>query len=316
VEGFIQFSPLASFLERGTMVLDAGLATALEAKGCDLDDELWSARVLPESPELIRQVHREFLAAGADCIATVTYQATLPGFHRRGLSDDEGVELMRLAVRLACDERDTFWSDPYIRTGRLRPLVAGSIGPYGAFLADGSEYSGRYGLGIDELHEFHRQRWNLLADSEVDLLACETIPSLSEARALLRLLDENPARWAWLSFSCRDEKHLSDGTPFADAVDLCAQHANVAAIGVNCTPPELISPLIRIARDRTKQPIVVYPNSGERYDAQSKSWGAVASDMVWTEAAAEWIGLGASIVGGCCRTGTDEIAQLRRLADA
>jgi homocysteine S-methyltransferase len=198
----------------------------------------------------------------------------------------------------------------------MRPLVAGSVGPYGAFLADGSEYSGRYGLGIDELHEIHRQRWNLLAESDVDLLACETIPSLPEAEALLRLLDETPDKWAWLSFSCRDEAHLSDGNPFAKAVDLCAQHTNVAAVGVNCTPPELISPLIRIARERTKQPIVVYPNSGERYDAESKSWGALASDVVWADAAAEWIELGASIVGGCCRTGLDEIADLRRLADA
>jgi homocysteine S-methyltransferase len=312
----VEDNPLAVFLERGTMVLDGGLATALESRGCDLDDDLWSARMLLESPELIRQVHREFLEAGADCIATATYQATLPGFRKRGLSDNEGIELFRSAVRLACGARDSFWSDPAHRTGRVRPLVAGSIGPYGAFLADGSEYSGRYGLGIDELHQFHQQRWKHLAESEVDLLACETIPSQAEAHALLRLLDETPGRWAWLSFSCRDEAHLSDGSPFADAVDLCAQHANVAAVGVNCTPPDLISPLVRIARDRTNQPIIVYPNSGERYDAQSKSWDAVASDVVWTDAAAEWIELGASIVGGCCRTGTDEIADLRRLADA
>jgi len=309
-------NPFAAFLERGTMVLDGGLATALESKGCDLDDDLWSARVLLESPELIRQVHREFLEAGADCIATATYQATLPGFRKRGLSDNEGIELFRSAVRLACGARDSFWSDPAHRTGRVRPLVAGSIGPYGAFLADGSEYSGRYGLGIDELHEFHRQRWKLLSESEVDLLACETIPSQAETHALLRLLDETPDRWAWLSFSCSDEAHLSDGSPFADAVDLCMQHSNVAAVGVNCTPPALISPLIRIACENTTQPIAVYPNSGERYDARSKTWGAGASDLVWADAAAEWIELGASIVGGCCRTGLDEIADLRRLADA
>lgn len=308
-------NPLAAFLNRGTMVLDGGLATALESKGCDLDDDLWSARILLESPELIRQVHLEFLAAGADCITTSTYQATLAGFCKRGLSADEGIELLRSSVRLACDARDTFWNDAGNRSGRLRPLVAASVGPYGAFLADGSEYTGRYGLGAGDLYEFHRQRWDLLATSEADLLACETIPSVSEAEALLRLLDETPDRWAWLSFACRDEAHLSDGSAFAEAVDLCSLRSNVAAVGVNCTSPELISSLIRIARPRTNQPIIVYPNSGERYDAQSKTWLSSAPDVDWTKAAAEWIQLGASAVGGCCRTGTDEIARLRRLVE-
>ena len=297
------------------MVLDGGLATALESKGCDLDDDLWSARILLESPELIRQVHLEFLAAGADCITTSTYQATLAGFCKRGLSADEGIELLRSSVRLACDARDTFWNDAGNRSGRLRPLVAASVGPYGAFLADGSEYTGRYRLGAGDLYEFHRQRWDLLATSEADLLACETIPSVSEAEALLRLLDETPDRWAWLSFACRDESHLSDGSAFAEAVDLCSLRSNVAAVGVNCTSPELISSLIRIARPRTNQPIIVYPNSGERYDAQSKTWLSSAPDVDWTKAAAEWIQLGASAVGGCCRTGTDEIARLRRLVE-
>ncbi|NIM02085.1 MAG: homocysteine S-methyltransferase [Acidobacteria bacterium] len=309
-------SPLAAFLERGTLVLDGGLATTLESKGCDLDDPLWSARVLLDAPQRIGEVHREFLEAGADCIATATYQATLPGFRQRGLSDEEGIALMRSAVEQACSVRDRFWSDEGHRTGRLRPLVAGSIGPYGAYLADGSEYVGRYGLDSGELESFHRQRWELLAASEVDLLACETIPSFPEAQALLRLLDETPARWAWLSFSCRDEVRISDGTPFVDAVKLCDGHARVAAVGVNCTPPALISPLIRIARDHTDSPVVVYPNSGERYDARSKSWAPGEPTEAWADRAAEWIELGAAVVGGCCRTGPGEIAALRRLADA
>ena len=132
---------------------------------------------------------------------------------------------------------------------------------------------------------------------------------------MLRLLDETPDRWAWLSFACRDEAHLSDGSAFAEAVDLCSQRSNVAAVGINCTSPKLISSLIRIARPRTDQPIIVYPNSGERYDAQSKTWLSSAPDVDWTEAAAEWIRLGASAIGGCCRTGTDEIARLRRLVE-
>jgi len=311
----VEDNPLAAFLKRGTIVLDAGLATALESKGCDLDDDLWSARALLDSPELVRQVHTEFLAAGADCIASVTYQATLRGLRKSGLSEDTGIALLRSAVGLACEARDAFWNDHANRKGRLRPLAAASIGPYGAFLADGSEYTGDYELDVGELYEFHVQRWSFFAAGEADLLACETIPSLTEAEALLRLLDETPERWAWLSFSCRDEAHLSDGNAFADAVQLCAQHSNVAAVGINCTAPALISPLIRIARSHTDQPILVYPNSGERYDAGSRSWTSIAPELDWTAAATEWIELGASGVGGCCRTGTDEITRLRRLVE-
>ncbi len=294
------------------MLLDAGLATSLEAKGCNLDDELWSARMLLDSPELIRQVHLEFLDAGADCITTATYQATLAGFRKHGLSDEEGVELLRTSVRLGLDARDAFWDEPLNRRGRLRPLVAASVGPYGAYLADGSEYNGRYGLDERELYDFHKQRWSLLAESDADLLACETIPSLVEAKALLRLLDETPERWAWLSFSCRDERHLCDGNTFADAVDLCARRANLAAIGVNCTAPAYVAGLIEIARERTDRSIAVYPNSGESYDPATKSWGD-SPDTDWTAAAPDWVRLGASMVGGCCRTGAAEIAELHRL---
>jgi homocysteine S-methyltransferase len=274
---------------------------------------LWSARALLDSPELVREVHTEFLAAGADCIASVTYQATLRGLRKSGLSEETGIALLRSAVGLACEARDAFWGDPVNRRGRLRPLVAASIGPYGAFLADGSEYTGDYDLDVEQLCAFHEQRWDFFAAGCADLLACETIPSLTEAAALLRLLEKTPDRWAWLSFSCRDEAHLSDGNPLADAVSLCAQHANVAAVGINCTAPSLISPLIRIARSNTEQPILVYPNSGEQYDAVSKTWGSAAAQLDWTAAATEWIELGASGVGGCCRTGTAEIARLRRL---
>ena len=309
-------NPFVPFFNRGTIVLDGGLATELEAKGCRLDDELWSARTLLDSPELIRQVHSEFLGAGADCIATVTYQATLAGFRKSGLSHATSIELMQSAVRLTCEARDTFWQDRSNRTGRLRPLVAASIGPYGAFLADGSEYSGHYDLDADALYAFHQPRWKLLAASPADLMACETIPSLVEAGALLRLLDETPERWGWLSFSCRDQERLSDGSRLADAIRLCAEHANVAAVGINCTAPALIAPLLRVAARHATQPILVYPNSGEHYDARSKTWNAVGPATDWVAAAAEWIDLGAAGVGGCCRTRTDDIRRLHRLVES
>src|SRR5579884_482415 len=202
--------PLARILnDYGLMILDGAMATELERRGCDLRDPLWSAKVLIEAPEMIKVVHAAYFAAGADCAITASYQATFQGFARRGLSEAEAADLMRLSVRLAVEARDEFWADPANRAGRPRPLVAASIGPYGAYLADGSEYRGDYGLSEEELCAFHRPRLAMLASSGADLLACETIPCLEEALALAELLSELPEAGAWISLSCRDEQHTN-----------------------------------------------------------------------------------------------------------
>ncbi|MGD8320851.1 MAG: homocysteine S-methyltransferase [Gemmatimonadota bacterium] len=306
-------SPFSSFFARqGVVILDGGLATALESLGHDLDDPLWSARVLLDAPESVQRVHQAYLAAGADCIATVTYQATFEGFRRRGLSDGEAEALFLRAVALAVEARDAFWADVSNRRGREKPMVAASIGPYGAFLADGSEYTGRYDLDEDGLVSWHRRRWHLLAGTEVDLMACETLPSLAEGRALLRLLEETPDRWAWLSFQCADERHLADGSLLADAARACEGVEQVAAVGVNCVAPRLVAPLLQAAREGTTRPLVAYPNSGEVYDASSRTWrpGVPGGDLVGKASA--WRARGATVLGGCCRTGPGTIAALRR----
>jgi len=309
----IEENPVLQILKhQPVFILDGGLATALEARGCDLVDELWSAKVLLEAPELIRQVCLDYLTAGADCIATASYQATVPGFQKRGLDRAAAEELLRFSVELAREARDAFWREPSHRKGRQKPLVAASVGPYGAYLADGSEYTGRYGIPDRELYEFHRNRWQVLAGAGPDLMACETIPDMGETQVLLRLVAETPGTWAWLSFQCRDEKHISDGSLLRDAARACDAESRVAAVGVNCVPPELVPPLMEEVRKGTSKPIIVYPNSGEQYDAQSKRWHSPPSDASWAEAAQEWVRKGASGVGGCCRVGPERIAQVRR----
>lgn len=306
-------NPIEQFMRRqGVMVLDGGLATALEERGYDLDDELWSAKVLLEAPDAIRQVHLDFLAAGADCIGTSTYQASIPGFRKRGLSDTAAAELLRRSVDLAVDARDMFWSEPSNRQDRIRPLVAASVGPYGAFLADGSEYTGRYDIDDDDLRAFHRDRWHILADSEADLLACETIPSRREAGVLVQLLQETPGTWAWLSFSCRDGAHLSDGSRLVDVARDCDAEPRVAAVGINCTSPEFVSALINEIREGTEKPVIVYPNSGERYDSGYRTWVGAPPPVDWGRSSIEWARLGATGIGGCCRIGPEEIAVMRR----
>lgn len=250
--------PLAPFLVGGgTLVLDGGLATELEKAGFDLDHPLWSARVLLEAPEAIAAVHRAYLEASADCVTTASYQASPAGFRRVGLSEGEAADLLRRSVALARETRDAFWADSPNRVGRrLPPLVAASLGPYGACLANGAEYTGAYDLDVAGLVAFHRERFQLLAEAAPDLFACETIPSAAEARALLSLLRERETARAWLSFSCRDGERISDGTPFAEVVRLVDDHPQVVAVGVNCTAPEHVESLLRIAGSETAKPLV------------------------------------------------------------
>ena len=297
---------------QGLAILDGGLATELEARGHDLSDELWSARLLVDEPESIRRLHLDYLEAGADCIVSASYQASLTGFSGRGLSDDEATAMLRRSVELALAARDEFWQAAVNRRGRQRPLVAAGIGPYGAFLADGSEYTGDYDLEADGLARFHRRRLAILAGCGADLLACETIPSAVEARVLADLLGESPGAHGWISFSCRDGERLCDGTPIGAAAAPIVAAPAVVAVGVNCTAPRHVGTLITALRQVTARPIVVYPNSGERYDAAAGRWlpGDERPDLV--AAAPGWVELGARAVGGCCRIGPDQIRRLRR----
>ena len=282
--------------------MDGALATELERHGADLRDPLWSASVLLHQPGIIRTVHDAYLNAGADVVITATYQATFEGFAARGLDAAKASALMHDAVRMACDARDAHWSSITSHAHAQRPLVAASVGPYGAFLADGSEYRGDYALNEDALVIWHRTRFLMLAESGADVLACETLPCMAEVRAMLRLLDERPTAQAWIACTARDGTYLASGEPFASVARTAGAHDQVIAVGVNCTAPRFVTSLIRIARAETDTPVIVYPNSGERYDAVTKAWYVGDDDKPLVDYCAEWIDAGASMIGGCCRT--------------
>ncbi|WP_284752986.1 homocysteine S-methyltransferase [Arthrobacter sp. efr-133-R2A-120] len=307
---------LSRMLDSGAnLTVDGALATELEARGCDLDDPLWSAKVLLEQPQLIKQVHRDYFDAGAEIAITSSYQALPQGFARRGIAEAEALELVALSVRLADEARSEHLAE---NPGAGPLLIAGSIGPYGAFLADGSEYRGDYVLTQREFKEFHRPRIAALVEASVDLLACETLPSFAEAEALLALVEEFDVE-SWFSFTLRDGGHISDDTPLARVAALCGAQPRVAAIGVNCVPLNLVSPALEALRNATDKPLLAYPNSGESYDAVTKTWGPVAGARAGgpsslADGVGAWHDLGARLIGGCCRTTPRDIAAVARLS--
>ena len=289
------------------VVIDGGLATQCEAMGHNIDGELWSAQLLLSNPCAIVDATRAYLDAGARIVATASYQACRGNLEAMGLSAERANQLILDSVRLAREACDEFLAD---NPDAERPLVAASIGPYGAIMHDASEYTGAYDVSDDELRAFHAERLVLLDGSDADLLACETIPSGREAATLADLLAE-VAKPAWVSFSCRDQAHLADGTPVATAAGYYRHHATVLALGVNCIPPDIVVPLIgELRRAAPNKAIVVYPNSGETYRSEDNSWRGTTTPLQCERAAAEWLAAGASLIGGCCRIGPAQIAAM------
>jgi len=294
---------------RGLHVIDGGLATELEYTGARIDGPLWSAHVLEDEPEKLLAVHRAYIQAGAECIATCSYQVSRMGYAEVGLAAERADAALLRSVELA---RSVVAEFP-----ERRVLVAGSLGPYGAALHNGGEYTGNYDCSYADLVRFHRERIEVFAQASgeqaPDLLAFETFSSLEEARAVGEAMAPWPELSAWFSFSCRDESHVSHGERVADCAALVASFPQTVAIGVNCVPPKWIPALIAELRSASDKPIVVYPNSGEGWDAARRCWTGVTDPEEFGLDAAEWFKAGAQMVGGCCRT---RPAHIRAVAEA
>lgn len=297
--------------ERGSVVIDGAMSTALEKLGCDLNNRLWSARILADDPEKIRTVHAQYFEAGADVAITASYQATAAGFADAEINETEAARLIRLSVTLAREARDA-----YERNHSNRPLlVAGAVGPYGAYLADGSEYTGRYHLTDDAYREFHRVRLDALKEAGADLIAVETQPKLEEVAVLLQMLEARELS-AWVTFTLADEGHLPDGTLVEDAARLCATSPAVDALGLNCVKRELAAGALKRMASVTDLPLILYPNSGETYDAATKTWHHPVGGPGWQHFVGPWQSLGVKCLGGCCRTLPSNIVEIARLMKA
>lgn len=301
----------------GIAIIDGGLATELEANGADLNDPLWSAKCLFHSPHLIRKVHLDYLEAGANVLITSSYQATIQGFESRGFSREQSEGLLRKSVEVACEARRIL-QEKLAKASKTphQVLIAASIGSYGAYLADGSEYSGDYGeaINLEALKDFHRERFLILADSGADLIAFETIPNKLESQAYAELLKENDIKIpAWFSFNSKDGVHVVSGDSLVECISIAESCKQVVAVGINCTPPRFIHGLLVTIRKVTTKPILIYPNSGETYDPDIKEWvqeSTGVSDEDFVSYVTKWHEAGASLIGGCCRTTPNTIRAI------
>ena len=291
---------LATAIAGGPVLMDGGLGTELESSGCDVTGILWSGQLLLDAPEVVEAAHRRFFAAGAQVAISNSYQLSFDGLAAVGIDRSAAEKMLRRSVTVASAARAAA-IDPD------QTWVAASVGPYGATLADGSEFRGTYGKTIDELQQWHRPRLAVLAESGADVLAIETIPCLAEVEALLREIDGSGVP-SWLSLTCASATTTRAGEPVAEAFAMAADVAEIVAVGVNCLPPADARELVATAARSSGKPVVVYPNSGEEWDAVHKSWygnGSVLAGEV-----SGWLADGARLVGGCCRVRPAEIEKL------
>lgn len=290
------------------IVLDGAFGTEIEKTGFSILDPLWSAVALCSRPDLVQQVHRSYLDAGADVITTASYQATVEGVMEKGYTEEEAVNILQSAVLLAKEERDSFWashSEPH----RVRPLVSVSLSLYGAHLLNGTEYHGKYTVDQITISDFHKKYLAIYAKAEPDLFAFETIPCLMEAKAIREALTGYPDGCAMVAFSCRDGLHTCSGDRISDCAAVLDEAPQIAAIGVNCTAPKYVESLIYEIQKATDKPIVVYPNSGEIYDTEARCWRGTQD--AYGDYVKIWYDAGARLIGGCCRTTPDDIRAVR-----
>jgi len=318
--------PLQPFLAyQGFVLLDGGLATELERHGANINDILWSSKMLIENPQLIQKVHEDYVKAGADIITACSYQASFEGFEKKGINYQEARKLFELSIKLTKQAIENVWNNlkDDIDSGgtsvcnskhRLKPLVAASLGPYGCY--DGSEFEGNYGKSIEDLMNFHRPRLAALTAAEPDLVIFETVPcGNEEVIAITNLLQEPKFENvpAIISFSCKNGESTCCGEKIEDAIKIANSISHVVAAGINCTSPDFISDLLIHAKKVATKPLIVYPNSGESWNKELHTWESKPSDGISNKVKEWYLKGGARIFGGCCRTTSHDIQQIRHV---
>ncbi|TDM50423.1 homocysteine S-methyltransferase [Macrococcoides goetzii] len=286
-------------LQQDIVILDGGFGTTVEQFGYDVKHELWSSNLLQSNPEAVYIVHQAFVDSGAEIILTNTYQASVQSFLNIGIDRQAARKYLEKAVELATRAADD------------KAIVAGSLGPYGAMLGNGSEYTGDYKETEEDYIQYHKERLDILIEAGVNVFAFETIPNIEEIKAVKTMLCDYPSIEAWVSVTLKDSDHLSDGTSLEEVIRVVNEIDNVLAFGVNCTSVKVIDGAVDKLIALSDKPLILYPNGGRKYDAVNKIW-IDQHDASLVEAAVRWKDKGVKIIGGCCQVGPEEISELVR----
>lgn len=302
---------MTKFLEwlenQPVVILDGAMSTGLEEQGISLSHRLWTAKAIIEAPNKIQKVHEAYFNAGANIAITASYQASIQGFKEFGYTENEAVERIKETVFLAKEAAK-------ISKKIQEKWIAGSVGPYGAYLADGSEYRGKYGVSDLQLKEFHQKRIEALIEAGADILAIETMPDFQEIKVILSIVEQYPEIPVWVSVTVKNDTQLNDGTSLLRFQQAMEKNEQVLAYGVNCLAPHLVLPILEVLKKKATKPRIVYPNSGAVYDAKTKTWNhSEESATIFSEEAKKWYQLGATWVGGCCCTTAAEIKTLAKV---
>lgn len=293
------------FIINNETVIDGAMSTALEELGYNTQSELWTAAAIIDRPDLIYKVHFNYLKAGADLIMTDTYQANIDAFKKLGYSEPESKGFISHAVKIAQQARDDYEKE----TGK-HAYIIGTVGPYGAYLADGNEYRGDYNLSFDEYKSFYYEKIKLIINAGADVIGIETQPKLSETKAILSIIHTLSPIPVYVSFTLKDATHISEGIKLSRAVANVAIDPYVSAIGVNCTKLEIVESALHIMKKVTKKPLIIYPNTSAKYNIKTKKWTKSSNSKDFKDYIIKWYNAGAQLIGGCCTTLPKEINEI------
>ncbi|CAI2635763.1 MULTISPECIES: homocysteine S-methyltransferase [Apilactobacillus] len=277
------------------ILIDSSMSTGLEERGLKLNSNLWTAAALESHEDLIVDVHKKYFDAGSSMTTTNTYQASVPGLVKAGYSENQAIALIKKAVELADRGRNE-------STNPNPKWLLGGVGPYGAFLANGSEYTGDYSLTDEEYIAFHEGRIKAMVEAGIDVLILETLPNINELKAITEYTKQFDIP-VIVAASLRDKSHLADGSSLIEVASFLESQEHVIAYGLNCTKPQLVTPALKVLKQShpTHKPFIAFPNSGATYNPEIKEWNHDdLSFEEFDELIAQWFNLDLKFVGGCC----------------
>ena len=282
-------------------LLDGSMSFPMEQLGYNLKNKLWTGKALINNPDLIKDIHKGYIDAGADFISTSTYQISFDRLKNMGYQSEEIKKIFQKSVDIVKDA---------IEESKLKKeiKIVGSFGPYASYDPEASEYIGEYDSTDIEIKKFHLNNIRIIEETDLDIILYETIPCLREIKILSEALSHS-TKEIWISITCNEEMEFRDGSSFKDACEIISKIEKITTMGINCFSPLLVKKAIDLLKKYSNKKILIYPNSGEIYNPKERFW--TGNNEFNNSMIKNWLSLYPDIIGGCCRIGYDDIKKMR-----